>query len=50
MVSKAKEVLPDPETPEITTNLFLGIEREMFFKLLTFAFFIFIYFGSDMFF
>src|SRR3989344_6279781 len=33
MVSKASELLPEPETPVITTILFLGITTSMFFKL-----------------
>ena len=33
MVSNAKEDLPLPDSPVITTNLSLGIETSMFFKL-----------------
>src|SRR3989344_42259 len=33
MVSKARELLPLPDTPVKTTNLFLGISTSMFFKL-----------------
>jgi hypothetical protein len=33
MVSKASEDFPDPETPVITTSLFLGISMEIFFRL-----------------
>ena len=33
MVSKAKELFPEPETPVITTSLFLGITRSMFLRL-----------------
>ena len=46
IVSKAKEVFPEPETPEITTNLFRGIFKLIFCKLFTLAFFISINFGS----
>ena|SRR3989339_2424 len=35
MVSKAKEDLPEPDKPVITTSLFLGISKLTFFKLLT---------------
>ena len=31
---------PEPETPEITINLFLGISNDTFFRLFTCAFFI----------
>ena len=37
MVSKAKEDFPDPERPVITTNLFFGTLKEIFFKLCSFA-------------
>src|SRR3989339_1789967 len=37
MVSKASEDLPLPLRPVITTNLSLGIETSMFFRLLTLA-------------
>ena len=33
MVSKAKEDFPLPEIPVITTNLFLGISKSIFFRL-----------------
>ena len=36
-VSNAKDDLPDPEMPVITTNFPLGISREMFLRLLTLA-------------
>jgi len=36
-VSKAKEDFPDPDTPVITVNLFLGMDTLMFFKLWTLA-------------
>ena len=41
-VSKAKEDLPEPESPVITTNLSLGISKSIFFKLCSFAPFIII--------
>ena len=50
IVSNAKEFFPEPETPYITTNLFLGIFKEIFLRLLTFAPLILISVGSDMFF
>src|SRR5690606_41458658 len=34
------ELFPVPETPQIETNIFLGMFTLMFFKLLWFAFFI----------
>ena len=37
MVSKANEDLPDPESPVITTSLFLGRLTSIFFRLWTFA-------------
>ena len=49
-MSNAKEVFPEPETPDITTNLFLGIFKEIFLRLLTFAPLILISVGSYMFF
>ena len=35
MVSKAREDLPDPLTPVTTVNWLIGIENEMFLRLLT---------------
>jgi hypothetical protein len=35
MVSKAKEDLPEPESPVMTTSLFLGMSMFKFFKLWT---------------
>ena len=37
MVSKANDDFPEPERPVITINLFLGINKLMFFKLFTLA-------------
>ena len=37
MVSNARELLPEPETPVITTNLFLGMITSMFFRLCSLA-------------
>ena len=36
-VLKAKELFPDPDTPVITTNLFLGISTLTSFKLFSLA-------------
>lgn len=33
MVSKASELLPEPDTPLITVSLPCGISQEMFFRL-----------------
>src|ERR1051325_6680798 len=35
MVSKASEDFPEPLTPVTTVNWFMGIENEMFLRLLT---------------
>ena len=37
MVSKARDDFPLPDTPVITTNLFLGISISIFFKLFSLA-------------
>ena len=37
MVSNARELFPDPETPVITTNLLRGILVLMFFRLFSLA-------------
>ena len=37
IVSKAKELFPEPETPVITINLFFGISISTFCKLCSFA-------------
>ena len=37
MVSKAREVLPEPDTPVMTIILFLGSSRSMFFRLFSLA-------------
>ena len=37
MVSKAKELFPEPDTPVNTINSFLGISKETSFKLCSFA-------------
>ena len=37
MVSKAREDLPEPDRPVMTTNRFLGISKEIFFRLWTLA-------------
>src|SRR3989344_1846259 len=37
MVSNAKEDLPEPERPVITTSLFFGISTSIFFRLWTLA-------------
>src|SRR5687768_172896 len=42
-VSNAREDFPDPDSPVITTNLFLGIATLRFLRLLTLARFIIIY-------
>lgn len=36
-MSNARVLLPDPETPVITTRLFLGIVTSMFFRLCSLA-------------
>ena len=46
IVSKAKELLPDPDTPVITTSLFLGIEMSISFKLCSLAPRMFIFLSS----
>ena len=33
MVSKARDDLPEPESPVMTTSLFRGISREIFLRL-----------------
>jgi len=45
IVSNARDDFPEPETPEITTNSFLGIFNDTFFRLLTLAFLIIIFLG-----
>ena len=37
MVSKANDDLPDPESPVITVNAFLGISKDIFLKLCSLA-------------
>ena len=37
---KLNDDLPDPESPVMTTNLSLGISKDIFFKLCSFAPFI----------
>jgi hypothetical protein len=37
MVSKARELFPDPESPDITMSLSLGSSKSMFFKLCSLA-------------
>ena len=46
MVSNAKDDFPEPDKPVITTNLFLGIEILIFFKLCCRAPFIIILFDE----
>jgi len=43
MVSNAREDLPEPDRPVMTTNLSLGIEISIFFKLCSLAPFITMY-------
>ena len=45
IVSKAKDDLPDPDKPVITTNFSFGISKETFFRLCSFAPFITIFFN-----
>ena len=37
MLSKARDVLPLPETPVMTVVLFIGISTSIFFKLCVFS-------------